>query len=188
MRCFSQSFFGIWNLPVRGVGGFRFWNLTLMSKLILSNYCSIFMTTTSEISNISFEQPIVLFDGVCNLCNGFVQFIIKRDKKGIVRFASLQSDFGQQVLQKFNLGSGTDQLSTVILIENNKAYTHSDVALRLVKYLGYAWPILSIFRILPRFIRDGIYNWIAKNRYRWFGKSETCMIPNRNIENRFLGN
>jgi len=133
---------------------------------------------------IPLDKPIVLFDGVCNLCNGFVQWLIKRDPKGQFRFASLQSEVGQILLQKHQLS--TQDLGTVVLIANNQAYTHSDVALQIVKRIGGAWSILYIFHFVPRFIRDGVYNVIAQNRYQWFGQQQECMIPNPELKSRFL--
>lgn len=130
------------------------------------------------------HSPILLFDGVCNLCHHFVQFILKRDPKGHIRFASLQSELGQQLLQKYNVPQ--DQLDTVILIENDQVYSHSDVAVRVVTYLSGFWPIFRIFRFIPRFFRDPIYNWIAANRYRWFGKQDQCLMPQPEWKDRFL--
>lgn len=130
------------------------------------------------------DKPILLFDGVCNLCNGFVQFIIKRDPKATFRFTALQSEAGQQLLQEAKLP--TKELSTVVLWENGKFYTHSDVPLRVVRHLSLGWRVFIIFKILPKFIRNNIYNWIAQNRYRWFGKKESCMIPTPELKARFL--
>ena len=130
------------------------------------------------------QHPILLFDGVCNLCNGFVQFIIKRDPKGSFRFTALQSDAGQQLLTSHQ--QEKSDLSTVILIDNGQVYTHSDVALNVAKRLGGLWTLFLVFSIIPRSIRDRIYNWIARNRYRWFGEKEQCMIPTPDIKARFL--
>jgi len=134
--------------------------------------------------HIDTTDPILLFDGVCNLCNGFVQFSIKRDQSGKIKYAALQSEAGQQLLRRANMPP--DQLATVVLIEKDQVFTHSDVGLRLVRQFGGLWPVLSVFSILPRFIRDNIYNWIAKNRYRFFGKKEVCMMPQPEWEDRFL--
>lgn len=129
-------------------------------------------------------QPILLFDGICNLCNGVVQFIIKHDMKGIFRFASLQSDIGQELLAKYGLP--TDAISTIVLIENGQAYTHSSAALKIAPHLSILWIWTKLLWIFPAFIRDWIYNWIAKNRYRWFGKQESCMLPKEEWKGRFL--
>lgn len=130
------------------------------------------------------NHPILLFDGVCNLCNGFVQFLIKRDSKGLFHYTALQSNAGQQ-LQKMH-GINPENIDTVILIHQDKVYTHSDVALYIAKQLGSWWSIFSIFSIIPKSTRDQIYNWIARNRYRWFGKQESCMLPRAEWKNRFL--
>lgn len=129
-------------------------------------------------------HSILLFDGICNLCNGVVQFIIKRDKKGIFRFASLQSDIGQELLAKYGLP--TDAINTIVLIENGQAYTHSSAALKIAPHLSILWIWIKLLWIFPAFIRDWIYNWIAKNRYRWFGKQESCMLPKQEWKGRFL--
>ena len=130
------------------------------------------------------NHPILLFDGVCNLCNGFVQFLIQRDSKSIFRYASLQSDIGNQLQKDFGMDSG--QLDTVVLIHQDKIYTHSDVALFIAKELGGWWSIFKVLSIIPKSTRDRIYNWIARNRYRWFGKQELCMLPKAEWEDRFL--
>jgi predicted DCC family thiol-disulfide oxidoreductase YuxK len=130
------------------------------------------------------DQPIVLFDGVCNLCNSAVQFVIRHDKKNIFLFTSLQSDAGQKLLAQYDLP--LDELSSFILITNNKAYTRSSGALRVVKKLKGLWPLLYGFIIVPKFIRDGVYNWVGRNRYKWFGKKEACMIPTPELKARFL--
>lgn len=130
------------------------------------------------------NRHIILFDGVCNLCNGTVQFIIKRDKKGIFKFASLQSTIGQSLLKQFNLS--TDTFHSFVYIKNNEYFTKSTAALSIAKELGGVWKLLYGFIIIPKFIRDSIYNLISKNRYKVFGKSETCMLPTTNIKERFL--
>jgi len=127
---------------------------------------------------------VVLFDGVCNLCNGTVQFIIKRDAKGVFRFASLQSAYGQQQLKSFGLPS--DTLYSIVAVYNGKAYQQSDAVLLMLKHLGGRWSWLTIFRILPRFFRDAVYAFIARNRYRFFGKKDQCMIPTPGLKSRFI--
>lgn len=126
----------------------------------------------------------VLFDGVCNLCNGTVQFVIKRDRAAIFRFASLQSRYAHTLLREVNLP--TDQLYSVIVIEKGIAYQKSDAALRIAKHLPGFWRWLYIFRFIPKFIRDGMYNLIARNRYRLFGKQDQCMIPTPELKARFV--
>jgi predicted DCC family thiol-disulfide oxidoreductase YuxK len=130
------------------------------------------------------RQPVILFDGVCNLCSGAVQFIIKRDKKDVFRFASLQSSFGQSVLKKYKLPS--HELSSVILVENDIIYTRSTGALKVAKQLSGGWPLLYMFIIVPRFIRDAVYNYVAKNRYKWFGKKQECWLPTPALKNKFI--
>lgn len=131
-------------------------------------------------------KKIVLFDGVCNLCTGTVRFIIKRDKKDQFRFASLQSDVGQQLMEDRNIDSTTN--NSIILIEPDMAYYFkSTAAIEIAKELGGLWPALQIFSyILPESIRDSIYEFIAKNRYKWFGKKNDCMIPTPALKAKFL--
>ena len=131
------------------------------------------------------DKIIVLFDGVCNLCSGAVQFIIKRDGSSKFLFASLQSDFGGTQLSKFGLDP--TKLHSIIVLENGKKYERSDAALMIASHLAFPWPLLRLFYILPRFIRDWIYDLIAKNRYTMFGKKETCMIPTPEMKSRFVG-
>ncbi|MBV7506582.1 thiol-disulfide oxidoreductase DCC family protein [Bacillus sp. sid0103] len=126
---------------------------------------------------------IILFDGVCNLCNSSVQFIIKRDSAGYFKFASLQSQTGQTLLKKHGLNN---DLNSFVLIENDKVYLKSSAALRVCSKLGTVWRIFSIFRFLPSFIRDFLYDIVAKNRYKWFGKEESCMLPLPEWKQRFL--
>lgn len=130
------------------------------------------------------EHPVILFDGVCNLCNGSVLFIIKRDPKARFRFASLQSAYGESFLKKHGLS--TKEYDSIILIDGGRLYTQSSAALRIAKRLGGAWPLLYIGMMVPKFLRDAIYNFIAKNRYRWFGKKEACMIPTPELRSRFM--
>ncbi len=130
------------------------------------------------------EQPVVLFDGVCNLCNGAVKFIIRHDKKKVFLFASLQSEAGQKLLGQYNFPA--DEHSTSILIDKGKAYTRSTGSLMVEKKLNGLWPVLYSYIIIPAFIRDSIYNWISTNRYKWFGKKETCIVPTPELKARFL--
>lgn len=128
-------------------------------------------------------HPIILFDGVCNLCNKSVQFVIKRDKEKKFRFASLQSDFGQTILTQFNLP--TDKFNSFILLENDQVYTRSTGALRMLAHLkGWKWT--RALNIIPAFIRDGVYKIISKYRYRWFGKKDACMVPGADLQDRFI--
>lgn len=130
------------------------------------------------------DQKIVLFDGVCNICNRSVQFIITRDKKNVFQFASLQGKTGQALLQKFN--KPTNQFNSFVLVEGDRIYTHSTGALRMTRHLSGAWPLLYGFIIIPPFIRNAVYNLIAKNRYRWFGRTESCWLPRPEWKAKFL--
>ena len=128
-------------------------------------------------------KPIIFFDGVCNLCNSSVQFVIKKDKENKFRFASLQSEAGQEILQQFNLSQ--NDFNSFILLEDGKLYTRSTAALRVLSQLkGWKWS--RVFNWVPRFLRDGVYNVIARNRYKWFGKRDSCMLPTENLVSRFL--
>lgn len=120
------------------------------------------------------QNPVILFDGVCNLCNGTVDFLLKRDRKKLFRYAALQSESGKALIHKFYIPEQTD---SVILIKLNKVYLESDAAIEITNMLPFPWKLGIIFRIIPKFIRNKIYMWVAKNRYRWFGKREICRIP-----------
>ncbi len=129
-------------------------------------------------------SEVVLFDGVCNLCNGSVLFIIERDPEAKFSFASLQSPFGQSQLKKFGLP--IDKLNTIFLIKGEKFFRKSDAALEIAKGMNGLWPVLYVFKIIPRFIRNFFYDLIAKNRYRWFGKQAACMVPTPELKARFI--
>jgi len=129
-------------------------------------------------------QPIILFDGVCNFCNASVNFILKRDPKGIFRFAPLQSGEGRKLLEKFGLS--IDDLDTMVLIDGDQHFTRSSAGLRIAARLSGLWPLFSVFLIVPKFLRDLVYKVIAKNRYRWWGKRDVCMIPTPEMRARFL--
>lgn len=131
------------------------------------------------------KGPILFFDGVCNLCNSTVQFIIKKDKRKILRFASLQSSTGQKVGMQLASIHGT-MPDSLVLQRNGKLYIKSDAALQVSKLMGGAWPLLAVFLIVPRFIRDGIYDWVARNRYKWYGKQDECMMPTKELKERFI--
>lgn len=129
------------------------------------------------------NNPIVLFDGVCNLCNSTVLWIIKHDPKRQFRFASLQGDYGQQILKQFHLPP--DALNSFILLKDNQIYTKSTGALKVAKALNGLWSMLYIFIIIPAFIRNSVYDLIAKNRYHWFGKKESCAFPSPALKDLF---
>jgi predicted DCC family thiol-disulfide oxidoreductase YuxK len=128
-------------------------------------------------------KPVILFDGVCNLCDRSVQFILKRDPNGYFKFASLQSESGQKLLTKH--GFNTD-INSFVLVEDEKVFVKSSAALRVCLRLKGAWKMLSILRFIPPSIRDFFYDIVAKNRYKWFGKKESCMLPSPQWKNRFL--
>ena len=124
--------------------------------------------------NTETQPYIVLFDGLCNLCNGSVQFIIRHDKKNKFVFASLQSEVAKKLLNEIQFPSS---LETIVLIKGHKHFEKSDAVLEIAKNLSGLWPMIYGFKIIPRFLRDVLYNWIAKNRYTWFGKRESCLAP-----------
>lgn len=130
------------------------------------------------------EQPVILFDGICNFCNGAVNFTIRRNKKNDILFAPLQSEKGQALLKQYSLPF--KEMESFVFIENGKAYQRSTAALKVCRHLNSLWPVCYGLIIVPKFIRDGIYNWIAKNRYKWFGQKDSCMIPTPEIKARFL--
>jgi predicted DCC family thiol-disulfide oxidoreductase YuxK len=130
------------------------------------------------------QKPVILFDGLCNLCNGSVRFIINRDAKAYFRFASLQSPFGQYTLHKFGLP--VNQLYSIILIKDGILLQKSNAALEVAKNLDGLWPAFFAFKVIPRFVRDWIYDIISANRYNWFGKKDACMIPTVELKSRFL--
>lgn len=140
--------------------------------------------TATEVN--TFEHPVLLFDGVCNLCNSSVQFIIDKDPKSKFHFASLQSDIGQELLDRFGANSGS--LDSVVLIKNDKVYSRSSAALQALKTLGGGWSLFYAFVIIPKPVRDVVYDWIAKNRYKWFGKKDACWLPTPDLRTRFLDN
>lgn len=129
-------------------------------------------------------QHIILFDGICNLCNSSVQFVIRHDKKEQFKFASLQSVAGQSLLHKGNFA--TKKLDSFVLISEGQYFTQSTAALKVLKILGGRWAALYVFILVPAFIRNAVYNFISKNRYRWFGKREECMLPSLQLKKRFL--
>lgn len=133
---------------------------------------------------MTIHSPIVFFDGVCNLCNRSVQFIIKRDKQKKLRFASLQGKAGQEMLHRFHLP--TNDFHSFVLLEEDRIYTRSTAVLRMLKIIGRGWQLYYGFIIVPRFIRDTVYNWVARNRYKWYGKRDECMVPTPELRKRFL--
>lgn len=132
----------------------------------------------------NFSKPIILFDGVCNYCNSMVNFIIRQDKQKRFVFAPLQSATGQQLLLKHHLP--LNELNSFVLIDQQKAWLRSSASLQVFKNLPWYWKWTQIFWIIPPFLRNAVYNLIARNRYKWFGKKESCMIPTPDLKARFL--
>lgn len=130
------------------------------------------------------QNDVILFDGVCNLCNGAITFIIKRDKKNHYRFAALESDIGKMYLKKHNIDPL--KIDSIILIRGERAFIKASAALRIAQKMSGLWPLLYVFIIIPRFISNGVYDYIARNRYQWFGKEESCMIPTPALREKFL--
>lgn len=127
---------------------------------------------------------ILLFDGVCNLCNGVVQFVIRHDEVGKFRFAALQADAGQALLRRFGLS--TTRFDSFVYVKDGQFYTESTAALWVARDMGGAWSLLWGLMVFPRFIRDAVYRLVARNRYRVFGKQDACMIPTPELKARFL--
>lgn len=150
--------------------------------------------------------PVVLFDGVCNLCNGAVQFVLDHERGPVLRFAALQSDAARTLLASVGSGarvdaelgdgpattspsdgeSGESGPGTIVFVEEGRVYVRSTAALRVTRYLRAPWRFLYVLTLVPRFLRDAVYRWIGKNRYRWFGKTETCRVPTPELRARFL--
>ena len=138
-----------------------------------------------EIIDLPKNKKIILFDGVCNLCNSSVQYVIKHDKKDIFRFVSLQSEVGQKILK--HIGISENSLDSIVLYEPGKAYyLKSNAALQVAKSLGGIFTYSTLFKIIPTSLRDIIYDFIAKNRYKWYGKQESCMLPTKELRDKFL--
>jgi predicted DCC family thiol-disulfide oxidoreductase YuxK len=128
--------------------------------------------------------PILLFDGICRFCNQSVQFVIRHDRHGKFKFAALQSSIGQELLKKYTLP--TNDFNSLVLVKGNSCYTKSAAVLQICLGLGGLWRILYLLIVIPQPLRDGIYNLVAKNRYKWFGKHDHCMIPTPEVRKRFL--
>lgn len=138
-------------------------------------------------SSSSDSGPIVLFDGVCNLCNASVQWVIERDTKGRFRFASLQWAAAKRVLQRADEGVRIETLpDSIVLVDGDKLYTRSTAAIRIARQLRFPYSLFGVFMAVPRPIRDALYNFVARNRYRWFGRRDTCMMPTPDLASRFL--
>lgn len=138
-----------------------------------------------ELPELPKNKKIILFDGVCNLCDKAVQYVIKHDTKDIFRFVALQSDLGQQIIK--HIGIDTKHIDSIILFEPGIAYYYkSAAAIEIAKELGGIFTMAMFFRLLPQFLRDRIYDHIARNRYKWHGRKDKCMIPSPEIKAKFL--
>ena len=153
-----------------------------MGKILVDWHLFIEVGATHSI--LSESPNIVIFDGVCNLCNWSVQFIIKRDPKAVFKFASLQSEFGTAVAQKYRLSSENPE--SVLLLKDGELLSKSSAVLAITAELNGIWKFLAVFRFLPQGIRDRIYDWIANNRYQCFGKRDECMTPTEETKTRFI--
>ena len=138
----------------------------------------------ADTSTLNDQKSIILFDGVCNLCNGAINFVIDRDKEGVFKFAALQSAFGQDYLSQNN--KPIHEFDSMVLMEGGRVYTKSTAALRIARNLSGGWPLLFAFIIVPKFIRDAVYDLIANNRYKWFGKRDQCRLPTPELQAKFL--
>ena len=138
------------------------------------------------ISKVPTDKQLILFDGVCNLCNSSVLYVIKRDKKDKFLFAPLQSDIGKTIINKFQID--TDDTDSILLYnpKNESLSYKSSAALHVAKQLGFPINILSVFLIIPTFISNWVYDYIAKNRYKWYGKKDACMIPTPELKSKFI--
>ncbi len=137
-----------------------------------------------ELNEILAQQPILLFDGECGFCNKSIQFILKHESKPKLKFAPLQSNVGQQLLTYFEIDA--KKIDSIILIRGNQAFIKSCAALRVTQYLKALWPGLMAFIIVPPFIRNLVYDWIAKRRMKWFGRVESCSLLQKEDRKRFL--
>ena len=137
-----------------------------------------------SVNEVGSAEAVVFFDGVCNFCNGTVNFVIDRNHKGSLKFASLQSNYASEVLGTHNVD--TSQLQSIIVLEGDRVFQKSRAALRIASKMDGLWPLLNFFLIIPPFIRDLVYDFIAKNRYKWFGQLDACRIPSPDMKERFL--
>ena len=142
---------------------------------------------TARAPTIATQPIIILFDGVCNLCSGMVRFVIARDPHARCRFAALQSEAARAACAKVGYElPAFDTPSTIVVIEGGRALERSDAALAIARRMSFPWPMFGVFRVLPRGLRDALYRFVARNRYRWFGRAEACMVPRAELQERFL--
>ncbi len=138
---------------------------------------------------MNFELPknkkLILFDGVCNLCNSSVQYVIKHDKKNLFMFTALQSDIGQEIINNYSID--TSKIDSILLYTPERGINYkSTAALKIAQHLGFPQNLMTVFFIIPAFIRNWVYDYIAKNRYKWYGKKDACMIPTPELKSKFL--
>ena len=129
-------------------------------------------------------NDVVIFDGVCKLCTGSLTFILRHEAAQELRFAPMQSAAGKQLMQKFGIDPA--QMKTFVVIADGRAYVRSDAAIRVSRFLRGGWRLLGMVRVVPRPIRDYVYDLVARNRYRWFGRHDTCIVPTSELESRFI--
>lgn len=139
---------------------------------------------TDADADLASDEAVVLFDGVCNLCNGLVSFLIPRDSDGRLQFAALQSDAGQELLTRHGLP--TEGFDSFVLVEGEQLYTKSDAAIRVAELLGWPYRAARVGRLIPSGLRDSLYDIVAANRYDWFGRKDQCMLPDEDVSDRFL--
>lgn len=138
-----------------------------------------------EIADLPRDKKIILFDGVCNLCNASVQYVIKHDTKDLFRFIPLQSDLGQKILN--HIGINLQNTDSIVLYEPGKAYYYkAEAALRIISEFGGFYKLLAALSLLPKFFTNSVYDFVARNRYKWYGKKESCMFPTPELAAKFL--
>lgn len=130
------------------------------------------------------DHPVLIFDGVCNLCEWLVIFVVKRDQRARIKFVTAQSEVGQQLQRQNDIDVVSD--TTMVLLKNSQVYTRSDAAIEIARDLDGLWKLLSLLAVIPKPLRDSLYGWIGKNRYRWFGIKKRCLLPNKDLKSRFL--
>lgn len=130
------------------------------------------------------DRPLIVYDGVCVMCSGWVRFILRHDRRGLFRFTDAASPLGQALFRHYGLK--THDYESYVMVENGRAYLRSDPSLTILQRLGWPWAAAGVFKLVPRFIRDRVYDWVARNRYRIFGKRETCWLPDPATRERFL--
>jgi predicted DCC family thiol-disulfide oxidoreductase YuxK len=145
------------------------------------------VTTSASTSGNGTEGPVVLFDGVCNLCNSSVNFVIDHERDRDVRFASLQSEAGSELLERVGRKLPEGDPESIVVVEGGRVFERSAAILRIARHLRWPWRVLAAMAVVvPRPLRDVVYRWIARNRYRWFGKSDVCRVPTPELRERFL--